>query len=74
MNLTTAQAAKALGVSIACVTSLCRRGKLAGATEPLGAGRGYLIPADAVAARLRAAKSGKLPKGGRPKSLSSQTE
>lgn len=65
-HYTTAQAAAALGVSTEAVASLIRRGHLP-ATEPLGKGRGYLIPAAAIRARKRAKKADKLPVGGRPK-------
>lgn len=64
--LTAAQAAERLGVTKRCVTSLIARGHLP-ATEPLGPGRGYLIPAASIAARLRKTRENRLPKGGRPR-------
>ena len=64
--LTAAQAAERLGMTKRCVISLIARGHLP-ATEPLGPGRGYLIPAAAVAARARKHRENRLPKGGRPR-------
>ena len=62
---TTKQAADYLGVTQEAVASLIRRGHLS-ATEPLGKGRGYLIPAAEVRARKKLAAKGQLPTGGRP--------
>lgn len=66
--LTTAEAAAVLGVSTEAVCSLIRRGHLS-ATEPVGAGRGYLIPAAEIATRVRKKRARKLPRGGRPKKI-----
>lgn len=66
--LTTAEAAASLGVSTEAVCSLIRRGHLS-AIEPIGPGRGYLIPAAEIAARARKKRAKKLPRGGRPKKI-----
>lgn len=66
--LTTAEAAAALGVSTEAVCSLIRRGHLS-AIEPIGSGRGYLVPAAEVALRARKKRGKKLPRGGRPKKI-----
>lgn len=68
MNLlTTTQAAARLGITPQAVTLIARAGEFRGAVQPWGPGRGWLIPEAAVAARERARKAGKIPKGGRPK-------
>lgn len=65
--ITVSAAAKRLGISGQAATSLCRRGLLAGAFQPWGKGRGWLIPQGAVANRLQLRRKNKLPKGGRPR-------
>lgn len=72
-HYTTAQAAEYLGVTPDAITSLIRRGHLP-AIEPVGKGRGYLIPAASVHARKRRKKADKLPVGGRPKKDSENSQ
>jgi len=69
--LTTTEAAALLGVTEQAVTLNCRAGDLPGAIQPWGKGRGWLIPASAVASRQRKKAKNQLNRGGRPrKSLS----
>lgn len=65
--LTTAEASQRLGCSPQFVRSLIARGYLPGAYEPIGPGRGWLIPAASVSQRLRRHKKNGPNKGGRPR-------